>query len=175
MPTWNDTFDLPDGSYNISEIQDYIEYVIKKHETIGETAPILIYANTIVNRIVFKIKNGYKLELLSKETMKLLGSTKDTIDLDKNSENVPRLENVEVVLVHCNLVNNAYQEASKVLFTFVPTKQYGQLVSISPHSLVFFKTKNTDFSKIEVWFTDQNNNALEIEDNVNVSLAINTN
>ena len=175
MPTWNDTFDLPDGSYNISEIQDYIEYVIKKHETIGETAPILIYANTIVNRIVFKIKNGYKLELLSKETMKLLGSTKDTIDSDKNSENVARLENVEVVLVHCNLVNNAYQEASKVLFTFVPTKQYGQLVSISPHSLVFFKTKNTDFSKIEVWFTDQNNNALEIEDNVNVSLAINTN
>ena len=69
-PTWNETFDLPDGSYNISEIQDYIEYIIKKHETIGENAPILIYANTINNRIVFKIKSGYKLELLSKETMK---------------------------------------------------------------------------------------------------------
>ena len=68
-PTWNETFDLPDGSYNISEIQDYIEYIIKKHETIGETAPILIYANIITNRIVFKIKTGYKLELLSKETM----------------------------------------------------------------------------------------------------------
>ena len=74
------TFDLPDGSYNISEIQDYIEYIIKKHEAIGETAPILIYANTINNRIVFKIKSGYKLELLSKETMKLLGSTKNIID-----------------------------------------------------------------------------------------------
>ena len=73
-PTWNKTFDLPDGSYNISEIQDYIEYIIKKHETIGKTAPILIYANTINNRIVFKIKSGYKLELLSKETMELLGS-----------------------------------------------------------------------------------------------------
>ena len=85
-PTWNETFDLPDGSYNISEIQDYIEYVIKKHEAIGENAPILIYANTINNRIVFKIKSGYKLELLSKETMKLLGSTKDTIDADKNSK-----------------------------------------------------------------------------------------
>ena len=136
-PTWNETFDLPDGSYNIPEIQDYIEYIIKKHETIRETAPILIYANTITNRIVFKIKTGYKLELLSKETMKLVGSTKDTIDADKNSENVPRLENVEVVLVHCNLVNNSYQQHSRVLFTFVPNKQYGQLISISPHSLIF--------------------------------------
>ena len=173
-PTWNDTFDLPDGSYNILEIQDYIEYVIKKHETIGENAPILIYANTITNRIVFKIKTGHKLELLSKETMKLLGSTKDTIDADKNSENVPRLENVEVVLVHCNLVNNSYQQASRVLFTFFPNKQYGQLISILPHTLIFLKTMNTEFSEIEVWFTDQNNNALEIEDNVNISLIINT-
>ena len=136
-PTWNETFDLPDGSYNISEIQDYIEYIIKKHETIGENAPILIYANTINNRIVFKIKTGYKLELLSKETMKLLGSTKDIIDSDKNSENVPRLENIEVVLVHYNLVNNSCQQHSRVLFTFVPNKQYGQLISISPHSLIF--------------------------------------
>ena len=173
-PTWNETFDLPDGSYNISEIQDYIEYIIKKHETTGENAPILIYASTINNRIVFEIKSGYELELLSKETMKLLGSTKDTIDSDKNSENVPKLENVEVVLVHCSSVNNSYQQGSRVLFTFVPNKQYGQLISISPHSLVFLKTMNTDFSEIEVWFTDQNNNALEIEDNVNISLIINT-
>ena len=136
-PTWKETFDLPDGSYNISEIQDYIEYIIKKHETIGENAQILIYASTINNRIVFKIKTGYKLELLLKETMKLLASTKDIIDIDKNSENVPRLKNVEVVSVHCNLVNNSYQQHSRVLFTFVPTKQYGQLISISPHSLVF--------------------------------------
>ena len=173
-PTWNETFDLPDGLHNISEIQGYIEYIIKKHETIGETAPMLIYANTINNRIVFKIKSGYKLELLSKETMKLLGSTKDIIDSHKNSENVPRLENVEVVLVHCNLVNNSYQQASRVLFTFVPIKQYGQLISISPHSLVLLKTMNTEFSETEVWFTDQNNNTLEIEDNVNISLIINT-
>ena len=132
-PTLNEAFDLPDGSYNISEIQDYIEYIIKKHETIGENAPILIYTNTINNRIVFKIKSGYKLELLSKETMKLLGSTKNIIDSDKNSENVPKLENVEVVLVHCNLVNNSYQQHSRVLFTFVSIKQCGQLISISPH------------------------------------------
>ena len=104
-------------------------------------APILIYANKISNRIVFKIKTGYKLELLSRETMKLLGSTKYIIDADKNSENVPKSENVEVVLIHCNLVNNSYQQASRVLFTFVPNKQYGQLVSISSHSLVFFQKR----------------------------------
>ena len=173
-PTWNETFDLPDGSYNISEIQDYIEYIIKNHETISENAPILFYANTINNRIVFKIKSGYKLELLSKETMKLLGSTSSIIDADKNSENVPRLENVQVVLVHCNLVNNSYQQHSRVLFTFVQTKRYGQLINISPHSLVFLKTVNTEFSEIEIWFTDQNNKALETEDNVNISLIINT-
>ena len=147
-PTWNETFDLPDGSYNISEIQDYFEYIIKKHETIGGNTQILIYANTINNRIVFKIKTGYKLELLSKETMKLLGSTKDIIDSNKNSENVPRLENAKVVLVHYNLFNNSYQQHSRVLFTFVPTKQYGQLINISPRSLVFLKTTNTEFSEI---------------------------
>ena len=173
-PTWNDTFDLPDGSYNIPAIQNYIEYVIKKHETIADTAPILIYVNKISNRIVFKMKTGYKLELLSKETMKLLGSTSNIIDADKNSENLPRLENVEVVLLHCNLVNNSYQQALRVLLTFVPNKQYGQLISTSPYSLISLKTMNTEFSEIEIWFTDQNNNALEIEDNVNISLIINT-
>ena len=105
--------------------------------------------------------------------MKLLGSTKDIFDSDKNSENVPRLENVEVVLVHCNLVNNSYQQASRVLFTFVPNKQYGQLISILPHEFVFLKTINTEFSEIEVWFTGKNNNDLETEDNVNISLIIN--
>ena len=174
-PTWNETFDLPDGSYNIPAIQSYLEYIIKKHETIADSAPILIYANNLINRIVFKIKTGYKLELLSKETMKILGSTSNITDKDKNSDTVLNLENVEVVLVHCNLVNNSYQQHSRVLFTFVPNRQYGQLISISPHSLVFLKTMNTEFSEIEIWFTDQNNNALEIEDNVNISLIINTN
>ena len=105
--------------------------------------------------------------------MKLLRSTSNIIDADKSSENVPRLENVEVVLVYCNLVNNSYQQASRVLFTFVPNEQYGQLISISPYSLIFLKTMNTEFSEIEIWFTDQNNNALEIEDNFNISLIIN--
>ena len=75
-PTWNDTFDLPDGSYSIEVIQDYFEFIIKKHETLTENPPIEIYPNKIKSRIVFKIKTGYKLELLSPETMKLLGSTK---------------------------------------------------------------------------------------------------
>ena len=75
-PTWNDEFDLPDGSYSISDIQDYFEYIIKKHEAIPENSPIQIYPNKIKNGIVFKIKTGYKLELLSLKAMKLLGSTK---------------------------------------------------------------------------------------------------
>ena len=174
-PTSSQKFDLSDGSYNIPEIQDYFEYIIKKHETIAETAPILIYANNINNKIVFKIKTGYKLELLSEETMKLLGSKSSIINEDKNSENVPRLENVEVFLVHCNLVNNSYQQHSRMLFTFVPNKQYGQLISISPDSLVFLKTMNSEFSEIKIWFTDQNINALEIEDNFNMLLIIDTN
>ena len=78
--------------------------------------------NKIKNRIVFKIKTGYKLESLSPETMKLLGSSKKIVDQNKDVEDVPKLESAEVVLVHCNLVNNNYQQASKVLFTFVPNK-----------------------------------------------------
>ena len=75
-PTWNDTFDLPEGSYSIDDIQDYFEYIIKKYETLNEDLPIEIYPNRIKNRIVFKIKTGYKLELLTPETMRLLGKTK---------------------------------------------------------------------------------------------------
>ena len=143
-PSWNDTFDLPNGSYSISDIQDYFEFIIKKHETLTENPPIQIYPNKIKNRIVFKIKTGYKLELLTPETMKLLGSTKKDVDKDKDGENVPKLESVEVVLVHCNLVKNDYQHTSKVLFTFVPNKQFGQLINISPHSLMMMNTINTD-------------------------------
>ena len=132
-PTWNDEFDLPDGSYSISDIQYYFEYIIKKHETLANNPPVQIYVNKIKNRIVFKIKTGYKLELWSSETMKLLGSTKKDVDQDKDGENVPKLESAEVVLVHCNLVNNNYQQASKVLFTFVSKKQFGQFISILPH------------------------------------------
>ena len=171
-PTWNDTFDLPNGSYSIADIQNYFEYIIKKHETITDKAPVLIYVNRIKNRIIFKIKSGYKLELLSKEIMQSLGSSSNTTDSDKDGELVPKLEVVEVDLVNCNLVNNTYQQASKVLFTFVPNKQFGQLITITPHSPTMLRTTNAEFSFIEIWLTDQNNKPLEIEDNINITLII---
>ena len=174
-PTWNDTFDVPDGSYSIAALQNYFEYIIKKHETIAKVSPVLIYVNKINNRIVFKIKSGCKLELLSKETMKLLGSSTDTIDGDKNGELVPKLEGINLVFVHCNVVSNSYQQASKVLFTFVPNKKHGQLITVSPETLIMLKTVNTEFSFIEIWFTDQDNRPLEIEDSVNISLIVGIN
>ena len=85
-PTWNYTFDLLDGSYFVSDIQHYFEYIIKKHETIADNPPVQIYVNKIKNRIVFKIKTGYKLELLSEETVQILGSSKNVIDKNKDGE-----------------------------------------------------------------------------------------
>ena len=95
--TSNDTFDLPDGSYCITDIQDYFEFIIKKHENLTDNPPVQIYLNKIKNIIVFKIKTGYKLEFLTPDTMKLLGSTKNDVGKDKNGETVPKLESVEVV------------------------------------------------------------------------------
>ena len=95
--------------YSISGIQDYFEYIIGKHETIADNSPIEIYINKITNQVVFKVKTGYKLELLSKEAMKLLGSTKSVdqdVDQDKNSKNVPKLKMVDIILMHCNAVND---------------------------------------------------------------------
>ena len=101
--------------------------------------------------------------------MNLLGSTKKVVDKDKDGENIPKLESVEVVLVHCNLVKNDYQHTPKVLFTFVPNKQFGQLMNISLHSLIKRNTINTE---LEVWFTDQVSKALEIEDNGNLTVVV---
>ena len=111
--TLKDEFDLPDGSYSISDIQDSFEFIIKKHKTLTENPSIQIYPNKIKNRIVFKIETGYKLELLSPETMTLLGNTRKDADKDKNGEDVPKLKSVEDVLIHCNLVNNSYQKHQK--------------------------------------------------------------
>ena len=101
-----------------------------------------------------------------------MGNTKKVVDKDKNGKNVPKLESVEVVLEHCNLVKNDYQHASKVLFTFVPNKKFGQLLNISLHVFTMMNTVNTEFSSVEVWFTDQSSKALEIEDNINLTLII---
>ena len=104
--------------------------------------------------------------------MRLLGSAKKVVDKDKNGENVPKLESVEVVLIHCNLVKNDYQHPSKVVFSFVPNKQFGQLIYISQQALIMMNTVNTEFSYVEVWFTDQNSKTLQIEDNVNLTPII---
>ena len=97
--------------------------------------------------------------------MQFLGSLRKDIDQTKDGEIVPQLETAEVVLVHCNLVNNSYQQASKVLLTFVPKKQFSQLITVTPHSPTMLKITNSEFSFIEIWFTDQNNRPLEIENN----------
>ena len=125
-----------------------------------------------INRITFKIKNGYSLELLTKEAMKLLGSTENKITKDKNSENILHLEITEVVLVHCNIVNNNYQQDSRVLYPFVPNKPFGSLLEISPTNHIFLKTFNSEYNEIEIWFTDQNSNPLEIEDRIYLTMVI---
>ena len=101
--------------------------------------------------------------------MRLFGSKKEDVDSDKSSKNVPKLKSDEVVLVHCNLVKDDYQHTLKVIFSFVPSKQFGRLINISLHSLTMMNTVNTEFSFVEVWFTDQASKALEIEDNVNLT------
>ena len=172
-PTWNDEFELPDGSYSVSDIQDYIEYIIRKHETLTKIPPIHVYINRINNRLVFKIKEGYKVELQTPETMKLFGSTKKVTDKTKNGEKVTSLEVVEVVLVQCNLVDNQYQQKSEVLYTFTPNKSYADLLNVEPSNLVFLKTYNTEFDEITITFTDQNGRPLETEYKINLTLLIN--
>ena len=162
-PTWNEEFTLPDGSYSVSDIQDYFKYIQKKHGENTDKLSIQIYVNKIENRITFKIKNGYNLELLTKETWKLLGSTESKITKDKNGE-IVHLKITEVLLVHCNIVNNDYPQNSRVLYTFVPNKSFGSLLDIFPSNHIFLKTFNSEYDEIIVWFTDQNSQPLEIED-----------
>ena len=171
-PTWNHKFELPDGSYSVSNTPDYFEYIFKKHGENIDKPSAQIYVNKIENRITFKIKAGYSLDLLTPETIKLLGSTKNEITKNKNSENVTHLEITEVVLVHCNIVNKDYQQDSRVLYTFVSNKQFGSLLKISPANNIFLKTFNSEFQITEVWFTDQNSQPLEIEDIINLTLVI---
>ena len=104
--------------------------------------------------------------------MKLLGSTEKKINKDKNGENVPHLEITEIVLVYCNIVNNDYQQDSRVLYTFVPNKPFGSLLEISPTNHIFLKTFNSEYDEIIVWFTDQNSKPLEIEKRRNLTMVI---
>ena len=140
---------------NFSYFRDNILYQIFKiilsifKKIYGEKTDnpwIRIYVNKIENKITFKIKTGYYLELLIPETMKLLGRTKSKITKDKNGKNFLHLEVTEVVLVHCNIFNNDYQHDSRVFYTVIPNKSFGQLLDIYPISLMFSKSiKFQDF------------------------------
>ena len=131
----------------------------------------MIYANRILNRVAFRIKTGYKLELLTNETMRLLGDG-PIIDTTKNGENVQKLEIVINVLVFCNLVQNVYLQDSKLLFSFVPNSRFGSLLSITPQVLKYCHTVDFIFDYIEISFTDQNGRPLQIDDDTTVSIII---
>ena len=171
-PAWNDKFELPDRSYSVSDIQDYFEYILKNHGEDIDKPSVQIYVNKIKNRATFKIKNRYSLELLTSETMKLLGSVENKITKDENGENVPHLEIMEVVLIHCNIVNNDDQQDSRELYTFVPNKPFGSLLEISLTNHIFLKICNSEYDEIIVWFTDQNSQPLEREDRLNLTMVV---
>ena len=137
-------------SYQIGHIQYQIFKII-----------LSIFLRNIVNRITFKIKNEYYLELLTPETVNLLGSTESKRTKDKNGEKV-----------HCNLFNIDYQQDSRILYTFVPNKPFSNLLEISPTNHIFLKTFNSEFQEIKVWFTDQTSKSLEVEDKINLTLII---
>ena len=131
-----------------------------------------MYVNKTENRITFEIKTGYYLELLTPETMKLLGNAKTKITKDKNGKNVPHLEITEAVIVHWNIVNNDYQQNSRVLYKFFPNKLFGQLLDISLKNVIFLKTFDSEVSYIKVWFIDQISKLLKIENKINLTLVI---
>ena len=133
---------------------------------------MLLYKFIPIKQDRFKSKNRLQIRITIFRNNESIRDYKEDVDQNKDGEDVPKLESVEVVLVHCNLVNNNYQQVSKVLFTFVPNKQFGQLINIPSHSLTMLSATNTEFSSIEIWFTDQNSEPLEIEDIVNLTLII---
>ena len=120
----------------------YLSISKKKHAEDIDKPSVQVYVNKIENRVTFKIKNEYSIEILTPETMKLLGRTKNKITKDKDCENLPHLDIEKVVLVHCNIVNNDYQQDSRVLYTFVPNKQFGSLLEIFSTNHIFLKTFN---------------------------------
>ena len=148
-------------------MKGYFEYIIKKHETLTDKLLVQIYDNIIQNRITFKMISGFYIELLTPEI------TEEKITKGKNDENVPHLENIEVVLVYCKILKNKYQRESWVLPAFVPNDSFGQLLNILPKNHVYTEKFYSEFSYIEVWFTDQNSKSLETEDRIDFSSVIN--
>ena len=116
-------------------------------KALHKNPPITIYVNKIDKRIRFRIKTEHFLKLLTLETLKLLGSIdKKDINKDEYSRSLPHLEITEVVFVRCNVFNNDHQDSSRVLYIFVPNRSFGKLLDISPKSLIFLKTFNSNFS-----------------------------
>ena len=144
VPRWNNEFELPDES-SVSDIQDYWQSILKKNNESIDNSPIRIYMKKIENIITFQIKIGHYLEILIPETKKLLGSTKNKIAKAKIDKNVPHLELAKVILVCCNIVNNNYQQDSRVSYAFVSNKPFGQLLEISPTDFIFLKIFNLVF------------------------------
>ena len=138
----------------------------------SDNSPTRIYLNKIENRITFRIRKGYHLELLMPETMKLLKSINIKITKYENGENLPHLEISEVVLPHCKVVNNYYQQNSRALHTLISNNFFDQLLDILPKAFIFLKVFNSEFLYIEVWFADQNSKSLKIEDKISITLAI---
>ena len=141
VSTWNDNYLMDRILYQIFKT---ILRNFKKAWRNNDKPSVQIYVNKIENKVTFKIEDGYSLELLAPETMKLLGSTKNKIAKDKNGENIPHLEITEIVLVHCDIVNNDYQQNSRVLYTFVPNKPFGSLLELSPTNHIFLQTFNSE-------------------------------
>ena len=140
-------------------ISDHFDYILKKHGEKTINPPIKICIDKIENRITFKIKTWYYLQFLTPETTKLLGSTKSKITKDNNCENVSYLEITEIILIHCNVANNSYQQNSRVLYTCDPNKSFGELLDISPETFIFLKTFDSEF--MYLWYIDQNYNPIE--------------
>ena len=154
-------YQLHYGMMNLNHLMDQIFSIIlsifpKTHKEEIDNPSIKTYLNKIANRITFKIKEGYYLELLIPETMKLFGNTGNKITKDENNESVPHLDITQVVLVHFNIVDNDYQQVSRVLYTFIPNKPFRSLLlKIAPTSFILLKIFNSEFQEIKVWFTDQ--------------------
>ena len=157
-------------NYQIGHILYQIFKITLKNNGKIDNPSIRIYV--IENGITFKTKTGDYLELLTPETMKLFGRNKNKINKDKNDENVPNFEIIEVVLVHCNFVNNDYLQDSRVFYTFIPNKPFGSLFEISLKNHIILKTFNSEFQANEEWFTYQDSQPLEIEGRTNLTLVI---
>ena len=166
--------DIPDGSYTVESLSAYFQYILEKNDLIKDA--IVLIPNRTLNRITIKIKENYALELLTPETRKFIGTPHSRFHTGEyTATEIPQVEYVENVLVHCNLVYNNYQLDSELLYSFTPDASPGSLLHIHPNEFIFCNCKDSQFSYIEIKLTDQNENPIEIEDNVTFTLVIKDN